>query len=317
MRGVIERGGRTVRLTAHKAILSGKHHGNTIGRRTRVHRCRRPAARDRRPFARRGRLRCLPRATARDTRRTARAPSARRRLMTCAPCDFLHDPSIVRHSLSEVVEAARGSNTELQLDLKDWRPMHDDRIAILLDVIAPVHEQVIVSTGQDWNLRKLHEADPELALGFDPGHYIDHAIEGSPVFLPRAMGAYGYRDDHPMAFGKTEPVVDYLVRAVELAACCRHPGRRSSSSAIGCSCRCSTTATTCATSCTATASTSRPGHRTAMDRRPWKCSIGWRQPASIALPPTRFRHGKRRCLLRGRSRRPLRRLPQGFRHDLS
>ena len=51
-----------------------------------------------------------------------------------------------------------------------------------------MHDQVIISTGQDWNLRRLHRADPELALGFDPGHYFDYAIESDIFFLPRTMG---------------------------------------------------------------------------------------------------------------------------------
>lgn len=112
--------------------------------------------------------------------------------------------------LSEVVAMARGCDTELQLDLKDWRPLSGGRIEPLLSAIAPIHDRVIVSCGQDWNLRRLHAADPALAFGFDPGHYLDFAEEGSPVFLPRAMGAYGYRDAHPLALGRTEPVEEYL-----------------------------------------------------------------------------------------------------------
>jgi glycerophosphoryl diester phosphodiesterase len=120
--------------------------------------------------------------------------------------------------LSEVVELARESDTELQLDLKDWRPLGEERVRALLDVVAPVKERVIVSCGQDWNLLRIHRADPELAFGFDPGHYLDHAIEGQNVFLPRVMGAYGYRDDHPMAFGRTEATSDYLRERMEMLA---------------------------------------------------------------------------------------------------
>jgi glycerophosphoryl diester phosphodiesterase len=118
--------------------------------------------------------------------------------------------------LSEVVDAARGCQTQIQLDLKDWRPMSPGRIRTLLRVVAPIRHRVIVSTGQDWNLRRLHDADPTIAFGFDPGHYLDHAIEGADVFLPRTMGAYGYRDDHPMAFGRTEATTDYLYERMEM-----------------------------------------------------------------------------------------------------
>jgi hypothetical protein len=96
--------------------------------------------------------------------------------------------------------------------------MAGERIRTLLRVIEPVHDRVIVSTGQDWNLRRLHRADPELGLGFDPGHYIDYALEGADVFLPRMMGAYGYRDDHPMAVGKTEEACDYLAERFAMLA---------------------------------------------------------------------------------------------------
>ncbi|MDP9238102.1 MAG: hypothetical protein M3P30_12035 [Chloroflexota bacterium] len=112
--------------------------------------------------------------------------------------------------LSEIVELARGCNTELQLDWKDWRPISDGRLQALVDVVAPIRERVIVSTGQDWNLRRLHAAAPDVPFGFDPGHYLDHGVEGDQVFLPRAMGAYGYRDDHPLALGRTEAVADYV-----------------------------------------------------------------------------------------------------------
>jgi glycerophosphoryl diester phosphodiesterase len=209
MTGVIQRNGRTVRFIAHKAILSGKHRGNTIG----------------------AVCECLDAGVPRleidihsldgadfavfHERRLEHETDGRGSIGRVTPEDiravhFLQDPADRPPLLSEVVEAARGCDTQLQLDLKDWRPMVDDRIRVLLDVIAPVHDQVIVSTGQDWNLRRLNRADPDLALGFDPGHYIDHAIEGADVFLPRAMGAYGYRDDHPMAFGKTETTLEYL-----------------------------------------------------------------------------------------------------------
>jgi glycerophosphoryl diester phosphodiesterase len=114
--------------------------------------------------------------------------------------------------LSEVIGVARNARTELQLDLKDWRPLTDDRAHTLIDTIAPMKERVIVSSGQDWNLRILHEADPYLPIGFDPGHYIDHRAEETPFFLPRTMGAYGYRDDHPLALGRSSETTEYLAQ---------------------------------------------------------------------------------------------------------
>jgi glycerophosphoryl diester phosphodiesterase len=207
--GVIQRNGHRALLTAHKALLSGKHHGNTIG----------------------GVAECAAAGVPRfeidihsiddadyvvfherrlEKETTAEGPIGRATVGQIKACRFLHDKHDRPPLLSEVVDAVVSSNTQVQLDLKDWRPMPEARIRTLLNAVAPIHDRVIVSTGQDWNLVRLHRADPELALGFDPGHYLDHGIEEQPMFLPRNIGAYGYRDDHPMAVGKTEDVRDYL-----------------------------------------------------------------------------------------------------------
>jgi len=120
--------------------------------------------------------------------------------------------------LSEVIDMARGRDVELQLDLKDWRLMPDDRIDVLARLAAPMLDRVVVSTGQDWNLLRLYQRHPEVPIGFDPGLYFDHAIEGTEIYLPRNMGAYGYRDDNPLAFGRTEAVGDYLRQRFEMLA---------------------------------------------------------------------------------------------------
>jgi len=127
--------------------------------------------------------------------------------------------------LSEVVEMARGCDTELQLDWKDLRLVSGERLRALIEVVAPIRDRVIVSAPQDWNLRRLYEADPRLAHGFDPGHYLDHAIEEHPVILPRNMGAYGYRDDYPTALSRAEAVDDYLRMRMEMLAL-QAPGAR-------------------------------------------------------------------------------------------
>ncbi len=127
--------------------------------------------------------------------------------------------------LSEVADLARGCDTELQLDWKDLRLASPRRLRALADTVAPIRERVIVSAPQDWNLRRLRAAAPEVPQGFDPGHYIDHMIEQHQVVLPRQVGAYGYRDDHPMAFGRGNPVVDYLESRMEALAL-QAPGAR-------------------------------------------------------------------------------------------
>jgi glycerophosphoryl diester phosphodiesterase len=140
-------------------------------------------------------------------------------------CEYFEQPGERPPLLSEVVAMAAGRDAEMQLDLKDWRPLSHERLRALIDCIEPVKERVIISSGQDWNLLRLHREDPTVPYGFDPGHYLDHAIEGTPMFLPRQMGAYGYRDDHPLAVGRTEATIDYLGQRMEMLAL-QAPGAR-------------------------------------------------------------------------------------------
>ncbi len=130
---------------------------------------------------------------------------------------FLDDGDDRPALLSEVVEMARGTGTQLQLDMKDWRLLREPRLRALLDLVALIRSQVIVSAGEDWNLRLLHSAEPELPIGFDPGRYIGFGTE-EPAFLPRALGAYGYRDDHPLAVGRTEETAFYLQQRMDALA---------------------------------------------------------------------------------------------------
>ena len=106
---------------------------------------------------------------------------------------------------------------EFQLDLKDWRPLTPARTRALLDAVAPIRDRVIVSSGQDWNLRLL-AATGAISVGFDPGLYIDRNVEGAAVYLPQHLGAYGYRDDHPLALTRTVPVAEYLEQRFEQLA---------------------------------------------------------------------------------------------------
>ena len=127
--------------------------------------------------------------------------------------------------LSEVVAAAAGSSTEIQLDLKDWRPLTSERIRALDDVIAPIRNRVIVSSGQDWNLLRIRRLAPGITIGFDPGWYIAHPTADAEATMPRAKGAYGYLDDHPLAYGRASDTDEYLRERFELLVL-QAPGSR-------------------------------------------------------------------------------------------
>lgn len=119
-----------------------------------------------------------------------------------------HDAQSRPPLLSEVVELVKPYHSRLQLDLKDWRPLTTDRVSALASILQPLGERAIVSSGRDWNLRSIAQAAPALPLGFDPNHYLDAG--GRDAALPARLGAYGYRDDHPLALGRTQPVEAYL-----------------------------------------------------------------------------------------------------------
>jgi glycerophosphoryl diester phosphodiesterase len=125
-------------------------------------------------------------------------------------CRFRDRPDDRPPLLSEVVELARSAKTEIQLDLKDWRPMTVGRLRALDDLVAPVRTRIIVSSGQDWNLLRLRAEAPQIAMGFDPGFYLAHPTEDANAVLPRSRGAYGYLDDHPLALGRNVETAAYL-----------------------------------------------------------------------------------------------------------
>jgi glycerophosphoryl diester phosphodiesterase len=121
--------------------------------------------------------------------------------------------------LSRVVQQMENANAfqRLQIDLKAHFPLTEKVLHNLLDIITPVKERVLISSVADWALRSLRRLDPQVVLGFDPLLYLDLADEPclSDDIPPFRMGAYGYRDDHPLStfvWGKTR---DYLERRAE------------------------------------------------------------------------------------------------------
>jgi glycerophosphoryl diester phosphodiesterase len=106
---------------------------------------------------------------------------------------------------------------ELQLDLKLHSPLTAGVLAGLAGMLAPYRDRVRVSSPGDWAVRALHALAPDLQLGFDPLLYLepDLADEEDGQRPPYRMGAYGYRDDHPLAMVRWGSPADYLAARAE------------------------------------------------------------------------------------------------------
>jgi glycerophosphoryl diester phosphodiesterase len=115
--------------------------------------------------------------------------------------------------LSEVVAtvAAEPFPTLLELDLKDWKPWPWPRVEELATLLQPIKDRVSFGGGADWNLRRLHHADPSFRMGFTISDYLDWLPEDRAIGrLPGVRGAYGYLDAHPLAAVRLGSTTDYL-----------------------------------------------------------------------------------------------------------
>lgn len=120
--------------------------------------------------------------------------------------------------LSQVVALVHRSAapTELQLDLKAHPTalLTDERLRLLARLIEPLGRRVRVSSVADWALRRLHALAPQVQLGFDPLLYLDLRDDDEET-PPYRTGAYGYRDDHPLAAVRWGHTRDYLAARAE------------------------------------------------------------------------------------------------------
>lgn len=118
--------------------------------------------------------------------------------------------------LSDVIGLfqARGGASRLQLDFKNVIPLPtDEPLHRLVELIQPLGERVLVSSGADWQLRKIRKLAPWLMLGFDVMYYLDWeplAKVRDPRAFPKHRGAYGYYDDHMLATARLWDTAEYL-----------------------------------------------------------------------------------------------------------
>ncbi len=123
--------------------------------------------------------------------------------------------------LSDVVALLleQAGTARLQIDFKNMIPFtSEEPLVRFLHLIEPLGERVIVSTGADWQLRKLRGLAPLLDLGFDIGFYLDWHEPGTmidPRAYPKQQGAYGYWDDHPIASVRFWSTANYLADRCE------------------------------------------------------------------------------------------------------
>ena len=95
----------------------------------------------------------------------------------------------------------------IELDLKDLAPYTRPQAEALARAVQPLKERGHFSCPADWNLRRLLMVDPTLSVSLNPHCYIDTELDDD-VRLP--MGAYGYRDAHPLARQRASTTADYL-----------------------------------------------------------------------------------------------------------
>jgi glycerophosphoryl diester phosphodiesterase len=122
-------------------------------------------------------------------------------------------------TLSQVIELLSVPNRleRLQLDLKPYAPLTPSVLSGLLKITAPVKQQVQISSTADWAIRILRRLDGEINIGFDPLLYLDMETEQArPAGVPPfRVGAYGYRDDHPLAAERWGTNADYFAARAE------------------------------------------------------------------------------------------------------
>jgi glycerophosphoryl diester phosphodiesterase len=110
---------------------------------------------------------------------------------------------------SEAIELIATSEYPLriELDLKDLAPYTGAQADALVRAVQPLKERGHFSCPADWNLRRLLAIDPTLLVSLNPHCYIDTEFDDD-VRLP--IGAYGYRDAHPLARERVSTTAEYL-----------------------------------------------------------------------------------------------------------
>jgi glycerophosphoryl diester phosphodiesterase len=117
--------------------------------------------------------------------------------------------------LSDIVAAflQHDGNTHLQIDFKNLIPFPThEPLERLLRIIEPLGERALVSSGADWQLRRLRHMAPWLKIGLEVQLHLDwdDSTDRDPRVPPYQRGAYGYYDDSLIAAQRIWPATEYL-----------------------------------------------------------------------------------------------------------
>ena len=126
---------------------------------------------------------------------------------------FKQNEGVSSGFLEDVVEAMRGSETILQVDLKQTAPLTPGRVEAMAAALAPIREQVIVGCQAEGNLLPFAERGFRIAL--DPTLHWHFHPNRPPGLTPATLGVHGLWDDAPVAHDdqlRAEAYIDARIR---------------------------------------------------------------------------------------------------------
>ncbi len=116
--------------------------------------------------------------------------------------------------LEDIVAAAEGSGTMLQVDLKGFAPIPREHLAGLARTLEPVQGHVIVGSQAHWNTRCLATMGVDVAFDTTLQWHVreDNSRTG---ITPAQLGLHGLWDDAMLAHEAGIPPPDYIASRIE------------------------------------------------------------------------------------------------------
>lgn len=121
---------------------------------------------------------------------------------------FSSDERISIAMVEDIVDAVRGTDVVLQVDLKQMRPLTDARVNALAGALAPLGEQALIGSMAHWNVRRLTGRGFSLAI--DPSLQWNNLADQHSPLLPSRRGLHGLWDNAPLAVVPGVAGTDYV-----------------------------------------------------------------------------------------------------------